>query len=390
MQVNQQKGTQLAEILGYVGEELDIPEDVYQHIWRRHMDLGDWLKADHLEHYQSDAEIYPQGSLRLGTAVRPVKEEDEYDVDLVYRRDIQKESTTQEELKRDLEEQLKRYLRYLVDGGSEVPELVPGRRCWTLDYRGQFHMDILPALPDDEAAEHNRRDAEDGIIIPDTELRRWQHSNPKGYANWFNEQQQVLLQERRDAMAKAANVDVEEIPQQRVPTPLRRAVQILKRHRDIHYEGNPKDKPISIIVTTLAADAYRGELDVFEALTAITAKMREGIKTRNSKYWVPNPINPKENFADKWREKPQRAERFFEWLQQVETDFSSVTKQAGLHKITDRLSPVLGAEIVGRAFKKYGRAMDKRQENGQLRMAAKTGLLGTAGVTVKPNTWYGE
>ena len=168
MQVDQQKGTQLAEILGYVGEELDIPEDVYQDIRRRYMDLGGWLKADHLEHYQSDAEIYPQGSLRLGTAVRPVKEEDEYDVDLVYRRDIQKESTTQEELKRDLEEQLKRYLRYLADGGSEVPELVPGRRCWTLDYRGQFHMDILPALPDDEAAEHNRRDAENGIIIPDT------------------------------------------------------------------------------------------------------------------------------------------------------------------------------------------------------------------------------
>lgn len=390
MHVDQEKGTQLSNILGYIGEELDIPEDVYQEVRRKHMDLGDWLKEDHLEHNQSDAEIYPQGSLRLGTAVRPVKEENEYDVDLVYRRDIQKESTTQEELKRDLEEQLKRYLRYLADGGSEVPELVPGRRCWTLDYKGQFHMDILPALPDDEAAEHNRRDAEDGIIIPDTELRCWQHSNPKGYANWFDNQQAVLLQERRDAMAKAANVDVEEIPRQRVPTPLRRAVQILKCHRDMYYQGNPKDRPISIIITTLAADAYRGESDVFEALMAITAGMRDGIKTHNDEYWVPNPINPKENFADKWREETQRAERFFEWLQQVETDFSSATKQAGLHKIADSLSPVLGVEIVGRAFKKYGSAMDKRQQDGQLRMAAKTGLLGTAGATVKPNTWYGE
>lgn len=172
MQVNQQKGKQLAEILGCVGEEFDIPEDVYQDIRRRYMDLGDWLKADHLEHYQSDAEIYPQGSLRLGTAVRPVKEENEYDVDLVYRRDIQKESTTQQELKTDLEDQLKRYLQHLADEGSEVPELVPGRRCCTLNYEGQFHMDVLPALPDDKAAEYNLRDLDDALIITDTELAK--------------------------------------------------------------------------------------------------------------------------------------------------------------------------------------------------------------------------
>lgn len=389
MQVDQQKGTQLAEILGYVGEELDIPEDVYQDIRRRYMDLGGWLKADHLEHYQSDAEIYPQGSLRLGTAVRPVKEEDEYDVDLVYRRDIQKESTTQEELKRDLEEQLKRYLRYLADGGSEVPELVPGRRCWTLDYRGQFHMDILPALPDDEAAEHNRRDAENGIIIPDTELRSWQHSNPKGYANWFDDQQAVLLQERRDAMAKAANVDVEKIPRQRVPTPLCQAVQILKRHRDRHYQGNPNDKPISIIITTLAADAYRSESGVFEALMAITAGMRDGIKTYNGEYWIPNPINPEENFADKWKEEPQRATRFFEWLQRVENDFAAASELSGLPNIMGSLAPALGESVLERACERLGTAMDEQQQAGQLQMAPRTGRLGTSGSRVKSNTWYG-
>lgn len=389
MHVDQEKGTQLSSILGYIGEELDIPEELYQEVRRKYMDLGDWLKEDHLEHYQSDAEIYPQGSLRLGTAVRPVKEEDKYDVDLVYRRDIQKESTTQEELKRDLEEQLKHYLRYLADGGSEVPKLVPGRRCWTLDYKGQFHMDILPALPDDEAAEHNRRDAEDGIIIPDTELRCWQHSNPKGYANWFDDQQAVLLQERRDAMAKAANVDVEEIPRQRVPTPLRRVVQILKRHRDMYYQGNPKDRPISIIITTLAADAYRGESDVFEALMAITAGMRDGIKTHNGEYWVPNPINPGENFADKWKEEPQRARSFFEWLGQVEHDFATASELSGLPSIVGGLAPALGKAVLERASERLGTAMDKQQQSGLLRMAPKTGRLGTSGSRVRRNTWYG-
>ncbi len=389
MHVDQEKGTQLSNILGYIGEELDIPEEVYQEVRSKYMDLGDWLKEDHLEHYQSDAEIYPQGSLKLGTAVRPVKEGDEYDVDLVYRRDIQKESTTQEELKADLGNQLQRYIEHLTHSGNAVPKLVPGRRCWTLDYKGQFHMDVLPALPDDEAAEHNLRDLDDALIITDTKLREWQHSNPKGYANWFDDQQAVVLQERRVALAKAANVAVEEIPLQRVPTPLRQAVQILKRHRDVYYQGNPKDKPISIIITTLAADVYRGESNVFEALMAITSGMRDGIKTHNGDYWVPNPINSKENFAEKWKEEPQRATRFFEWLQRVESTFATASDLSGLPNIVEGLAPALGKGVLERACERLGIAMDEQHQAGQLRMAARTGRLGTSGSRVKPNTWYG-
>jgi hypothetical protein len=391
MLIDPKKATQLAEFLGYVAEELDIPDEVYQQARQRYAQLGDWLRTDHIERYQSDAKIYHQGSLRLGTAIRPVKKEDDHDVDLVYRRDIQKESTTQEELKVDLGQQLQRYIQYLRHNGKAVPELVPGRRCWILDYKGQFHMDVLPALPDDEAAKYNMQDLDDAIIITDTKLLKWQHSNPKGYANWFNDQQEMQLMEQREMMAKAAEVDVDTIPRERVPTPLRRAIQILKRHRDIQYEGNPDDKPISIIITTLAAKAYGSQPDIFEALTAISTGMHDGIKTKNGEYWVPNPINPEENFADKWKkgEEPQRAERFFKWLSQVEEDFSTASQQIGLHKIAESLAPVLGEDTVNRALKQYGGAMDRRQQQGQLRMAAKSGMLGTVGTVIKKNTWYG-
>lgn len=393
MLIDPNKGKQLAELLGYVGEELDIPDDVYQQARQRYAELGDWLKTDHIEQYQSDAEIYHQGSLRLGTAVQPVKKEDEYDVDLVYRRDIQKESATQEELKVALGQQLQRYIKYLRLNGKAVPELVPGRRCWTLDYKRQFHMDVLPALPDDEAAEYNLRDLDDAIIITDTKLLKWQHSNPKGYANWFNDQQEMLLMEQREMMAKAAEVDVDTIPRERVPTPLRRAIQILKRHRDIQYQGNPDDKPISIIITTLAANAYGGQPDIFDALTAISAGMRDGIKTKNGEYWVPNPINPEENFADKWKktEEPQRAERFFEWLDQVEKDLSIVSQQTGLHRIVESLSPMLGESLVKRSAVRYGEKMSKQRTNGKLRMATASGILGTDGArSVPKHTNFGN
>ena len=41
---------------------------------------------------------------------------------------------------------------------------------------------------------------------------------------------------------------------------------ILKRHRDNWSKDNPDLKPISIILTTLAARAYNGETDIVAAL----------------------------------------------------------------------------------------------------------------------------
>jgi hypothetical protein len=37
-------------------------------------------------------------------------------------------------------------------------------------------------------------------------------------------------------------------------------------HRDRMFENDPDGKPISVIITTLAARAYGGETDVYSAL----------------------------------------------------------------------------------------------------------------------------
>lgn len=43
------------------------------------------------------------------------------------------------------------------------------------------------------------------------------------------------------------------------------------------------------------------------------------MKNRNGKWWVQNPVDPDENFADKWNEYPERREAFMQWLKKVET-----------------------------------------------------------------------
>jgi hypothetical protein len=382
---------QIGTILGFLADELDVPEDLYAEMVRKYEHLSAWIKEDNAERFHTDSEIYPQGSTRLGTMISPVKKDCEYDVDLVYRRELSKRSVTQEELVEQTGDQLRRYIADLREEGGDVPELVRRRRCWALNYKGRFHMDVLPSIPDDEAAIFTVRSLDAAILITDRELRQWQHSNPKGYAEWFNDRESRVLRERRGVMAKAANVEVESIPEERVRTPLRRVVQILKRHRDIRYEGNPDDKPISVIITTLAAGAYASETDLFDALISAVREMPKGVQTRNGEWWIPNPVNPKENFADKWNEEPRKATLFFRWLGQVEADLTAAREQTGgIHRVGEALAPAFGSDVVRKSIERLGRETDAAQQRGDLRMAAKTGALGAVGSVVPKNTWYGD
>jgi hypothetical protein len=210
-------------------------------------------------------------------------------------------------------------------------------------------MDVLPAIPDDEAQLFSLRDLAESLLITDTDLSRWHHSNPKGYANWFHERMARVFTEQRQFMAKAAQVEVEKIPEWRVKTPLQRAIQVLKRHRDLRYEGDPDNIPASIIISTLAAHAYGQQTNLHDALLAIARGMRGHVVVSNQ-YSIPNPINPKENFADRWNERPERAEAFFAWAQQVDRDLTIALNQGGLEKAASVLMPCLGRKLIAAAL----------------------------------------
>lgn len=144
------------------------------------------------------------------------------------------------------------------------------------------------------------------------------------------------LNEAKLAHLKTLEVraDVEEIEDFEVRTPLQRLVQLLKRHRDVRY-GDDDDKPASIIITTLAAKAYENERTLMEALTAVVPRMRFGIEQKNGEHVVANPVDPRENFADKWREKPRKAHLFFEWLESVEREHSQMLTDEGVNNVDE-------------------------------------------------------
>ena len=341
------------EALELAGDAIDIPVGKYQEATERYEAVGKWLSAEDSALAVYEPGVYPQGSFALGTAIRPVGE-GEYDVDAVCLLGNAPAGITQQELKRIVGGRLK-------ESGSRYRDMIEptagGRRCWTIRYAdpSKFHLDILPAIPDTVAwlvsAGVPHEYAKDAIRITDRKTwdasGDWPRSNPKGYGLWFRQQMVVNLTEARNLMAKSTGRDVESIRDYEVRTPLQRSVQILKKHRDIHL-GDDEDKPISIIITTLSAQAYDNEADLRESLLGIIERMHDGIVKAENGWWVRNPVNPLENFADKWNETPRKRTVFQDWLGQVETDLLEIAEETREDRVFERIEKSFGRDTATR------------------------------------------
>lgn len=369
----------LDELLGLSIADFDVPREVYERAVDRYEALGRWL-ADYWNDHPTGGVVYPQGSIRLGTMVRPIAEGADYDVDLVCRRDMAKTSTTQQLLKADVGAGVAAYVATGPDGNPCQSE---GKRCWTLDYPGeQFHVDVLPALPNVEVPPN-------GILLTDRDLTRWLLSNPADFATWFYAQMERELAETREVLAK--QMDVEDVPAWYIKTTLQRTVQALKRHRDLYFAERPDDRPASVIITTLAARAYAGSGSLYDVLREVTKKMPSLVERRDGVWWVENPVQPEENFADRWRSKPGSDKHFFTWMAQVQQDFAAFGAELGMDRVRTHLAESFGEGPASRAVAKYGVELNEARDRGGLRMAGRSGTLGVAvGEPVRKHTFHGD
>ena len=109
----------LSMLLDGAVETLDISPQLQQLAVDRYEEVGTWLA----EHGGYRCRIYPQGSFRLGTVVRPTPRTGEYDIDLVCWLLIAKETITQAGLKQRVGDLLHAYLRWKQQQGhTDGPE----------------------------------------------------------------------------------------------------------------------------------------------------------------------------------------------------------------------------------------------------------------------------
>ena len=78
---------------------MDVPLSRYEEASRRYDSLGSWLCRDESTLKDLNPDVYVQGSFRLGTPIRPVNENEHYDIDLVCELDTAKAAVSQQKLK---------------------------------------------------------------------------------------------------------------------------------------------------------------------------------------------------------------------------------------------------------------------------------------------------
>lgn len=346
-------------IFDELAESLNISETMRDNAERAYTALGEWIE----DNPEGEAvEAYTQGSFALGTVVRPPSGEDlDYDIDLVCQLPGMVESTA-EEIKKFVGTRIREH-------GTYAKKLCPeGKRCWTLDY-DVFHVDVLPCVDDPKRGGTGVRLTHKD---PGTGEYSDRYSNPKGYAKWFEERMGDSLTEAKRRYSGRAYCSVEDVPTFVVRTPLQKAIQILKHHRNLMFEG-ADNAPISIIISTLAAWAYGGEQGTYNALVGILERMDAYISGGPGRYRIANPVDEKENFAEKWNESPEKAAAFFSWLDRARKDFLGLSGVRGLDAITRSLESSCGKAVSFRAMNQYGDRLREARESSSL-FAASAGL----------------
>ena len=143
-------------------------------------------------------ETFLQGSYVHGTAIRPLGESADYDVDVcclldLYRVPIQTEEP--KPLVRWLARRLKKVEGYRGNVSTQP-------RCIRIDFPGEFHMDVVPLIEDKRQASiglpggfledvvswaGDRRRTNRNILVPNTAVNGWEATNPKGLREWYRQ-----------------------------------------------------------------------------------------------------------------------------------------------------------------------------------------------------------
>jgi hypothetical protein len=400
---------QFNEILEELGNTLDVSETQYEAAVKSYQAVGNWLSKEDSSLAPYKPEILPQGSFMLGTMIKPICDKDDLDIDLVCQLTGKHPDWTQCDLKNKVGDRLKAHSTYKDMLDEE------GRRCWTLLYREdsekiseRYHMDILPSIVSDNysiilekslsaseiedagklAIRITCTDEENYYEEEDPEF--WLKSNPFGYGKWFLNKASLALYK-----SFSLNESIAPVPKyQKEKLPLQRVVQILKRHRDMMFNGH-KHKPISIIITTLAAKAYEKETDVINALINIVDRMPDFIEERYSEKhgkvikWITNPVDEEENFADRWVNEPKREENFYKWMKQVKLDLQNASIQRGTQNLMESLSKAFGEAEIQKTFSNIGNRAKELTKQGANRFDTKVGIIAGAANAIKPHNFYG-
>lgn len=205
-----------------------------------------------------------QGSYEIGTLIKPVADNDEYDADI--------QVVMNYNPKWDARDYIKAVENALKADANYADKLLRRTRCVTVKYAGNFHIDVVPRITVNQRGKENH-------YICNYRDNAFEPTDGTRYRDWFKERNQIT----------GGN--------------LRRVVRLLKYMRD--HKGNYTAK--SIMLTTLAGmviyPSDKGAEDVKSVaatLVTVLTRIDAYLQRHPSMPDIRNPVLPSETFNRHW------------------------------------------------------------------------------------------
>ena len=218
--------------------------------------VDDYLK-DSLAGYQK---MEWQGSYALGTLIKPVDDNNGYDADI--------QIMMNQNPNWEPQDFVNEVFKTLQGNKNYADKLRLKTRCVTIDYAGDFHLDVVPCVTRVE-----------GHYVCNRVDNKLEQTDGTGYRDWFNEKNRIT----------GGN--------------LKRVVRLLKYLRDHKNSFTAK----SILLTTLSGNTIRasdeGEKSVStiaDTLVTVLTRMNDYLQQHPNMPEIKNPVLATENFNRQW------------------------------------------------------------------------------------------
>ena len=376
----------------------------------RYQAVSNWIERDGSPLRDQVFLFYPQGSMAIDATIASRLRTDEFDIDVVAQLDLPNSISPQVAL--DL-----LYTAIRGERGSRYYKMTKRRsRCVTVDYSDDMHLDVTPMLrrwgtPERESwLFHHRAEA----------LREPSYrciANPYGFAEWFKrntpldhhfaESFEALARdyERRQMMVEAA--ESEPVPPAKPTFQRSKAVivlQLLKRWRNVQYDGRAGRRPPSIMIAKLVADASNHTdrlseellLQAQHMLSVFSECHREGRLVH-----IANPVCAQDVLTDRWPQSLHDQAMFINDLRNLVAKASRLVSDCGLEEMRRIMEELFGEKPTADAFMSFNEDLGRGVRSGRSRHDPKTGRIvvpstaavgvtaSSAGHATPKHTFYG-
>ena len=248
----------------------------------------------------------PQGSSALGTVIKPVAANDEYDSDrLIF-------------MKYDPAKRPADYINAvyhcLRQNGNYADKAHRQTRCVYIDYAGDFHLDLVPCV-----AVNGRH------FVCNNKTNRFEETDGDGYQDWFN------------AKTRRTNGHLKGVT---------RLLKYLRDHKDNFTAP-------SILLTTLIGNSvYESDSpslfpDLPETLRIVSNRINDFLQRHQSMPEIRNPALSSETFTRHWDPAKYRnfREKFRIYTEKINASYMETDPQKSVQKWRDLFGDGFGRSV---------------------------------------------